>query len=124
MYSLRMSFCTVPESFARGTPRSSPTTMYIVVGEERGGGVDGHRGGDPVERDLPEELRQVIHRVDRHPDPAHFARGHRVIGVVAHLGREVERGGEPGLSRGEKIAEPPVGFPGGAEAGVLAHGPE
>ncbi len=30
MYSLRMSFCTVPESFARGTPRSSPTTTYIA----------------------------------------------------------------------------------------------
>ena len=30
MYSLRMSFCTVPDNFARAMPRSSATTMYIA----------------------------------------------------------------------------------------------
>ena len=30
MYSLRMSFCTVPDSAARGIPRSSATTMYMA----------------------------------------------------------------------------------------------
>ena len=30
MYSLSTSFCTVPVSFARGTPCSSPTTTYIA----------------------------------------------------------------------------------------------
>ena len=28
MYSLRMSFCTVPRSSAAGTPCSSPTSSY------------------------------------------------------------------------------------------------
>ena len=30
MYSLRMSFCTVPDSAERAMPRSSATTMYIA----------------------------------------------------------------------------------------------
>ena len=30
MYSLRISFCVVPEIFARGMPFSSATTMYIA----------------------------------------------------------------------------------------------
>jgi hypothetical protein len=30
MYSLRMSFCTVPWSAVRATPRSSATTTYIA----------------------------------------------------------------------------------------------
>ena len=33
----------------------------------------------------------VLDRIDRHADASDFARGERVIGVVAHLRRQVER---------------------------------
>ncbi len=34
MYSLRMSFCTVPDSAPRAMPRSSATTMYMASNVE------------------------------------------------------------------------------------------
>src|SRR4029077_2324001 len=46
------------------------------------------------------------------------------VGVVAHLGRQIERDGETGLPRRQQMAEPRVGLLGGPEPGVLAHGPE
>jgi hypothetical protein len=55
------------------------------------GRVDGHRGGHALERDPAEELGHVFERVDRHADPAHLAAGHRVVRVVPHLRRQVER---------------------------------
>jgi hypothetical protein len=36
MYSLRISFCTVPVSFSEGTPCFSPTTMYMASRIEAG----------------------------------------------------------------------------------------
>ena len=47
-----------------------------------------------------------------------------MVGVVAHLRGEVERGGEAGLTGGKQHSEAGVGILGGAEAGVLPHGPE
>src|SRR5438105_808868 len=52
------------------------------------------------------------------------APAHRMVRVVAHLGREIERHRQPGLPRGEQMAEPRVGLLRGPEPGVLAHGPE
>src|SRR5205823_4782884 len=49
---------------------------------------------------------------------------HRMVRVVPHLGREIERHRQPGLPRGQQMAEPRVGLLRGAEPGVLAHGPE
>jgi hypothetical protein len=46
-----------------------------------------------------------------------------VVRVAAHLGREVEGDGEPGLAVLYKVLEAGVGLTGGGEAGVLAHGP-
>lgn len=36
MYSLRMSFCMVPESSVEGTPCFSPTAMYMASSTEAG----------------------------------------------------------------------------------------
>ncbi len=47
-----------------------------------------------------------------------------MVGVHADLRGEIEGYGEAGLAFAEEIAIALVGFDGGAEAGVLAHGPE
>ncbi len=46
------------------------------------------------------------------------------VGVVAHLGREVERDREPGLALLQQVPETAVGVGGVGEARVLAHRPE
>ena len=47
-----------------------------------------------------------------------------MVGVHADLRGEIESNREAGLAFAEEIAIALVGFDGGAEAGVLAHGPE
>ena len=96
-----------------------------VEGEEdRAGGVDGHRGRHLLERDVLHQEFHVGERRDRDADLADLARRHRVVGVVADLGREVEGYGEAGLALLEQVAVAGVRLLGVAEAGVLAHGPE
>src|SRR5206468_10974845 len=41
--------------------------------QDGGGGVDGHRGGDAVERDALEQVLHVLERGDRDPHLADFA---------------------------------------------------
>ncbi len=92
--------------------------------QDGGGGVDGHGGGDFVERDAVEEDFHVGQRVDGNADFADFALAHGGVRVVPHLGREVKGDREAGLAGREQVFVAFVGFLGGAEAGVLAHGPE
>ena len=92
--------------------------------EDGGRGVDRHRDADLVERDAVEQDGHVLERVDGHADLADLARGQGVVGIEAELGRQVEGDAQAGLALVEEIAIAGVGFPGGAEAGVLAHGPE
>ena len=66
--------------------------------QDGSGGVDGHGGGDVVQRDAVEQDLHVLHGVDCDADLADFARGHRVVGVVANLGGKVEGDGEAGLA--------------------------
>src|SRR5215472_3739689 len=47
-----------------------------------------------------------------------------MVGVEANLRGKIKRDGKSGLSLAQEIAIALVGFDGGAEAGVLAHGPE
>ena len=47
-----------------------------------------------------------------------------MVAIEADLGGEIEGHGEAGLALLEKVAEAVIGFRGGAEAGVLPHGPE
>ncbi len=91
--------------------------------QDRGGGVDGHRGGDLAERDAVEQGPHVIERVDRDADLADLPGGLGGVGVVAHLRRQVEGDAQPGGAVGEEVPVAPVGLGGGGEAGVLAHRP-
>ncbi len=65
-----------------------------------------------------------MERADRHADAADFAAGQQMVGVAAHLGRQVEGDREPGLPVLEQVAVAAVGFLGVAEARVLAHRPQ
>ena len=88
------------------------------------GRVDRHRHRDVAEVDAGEQRLHVVERVDRHALAADLAERARMVGVVAHQRRHVERGREPGLPVVEQVAEALVGLLGGAEAGELAHRPQ
>ena len=47
-----------------------------------------------------------------------------MIGIHAHLGREIEGDREAGDALRQQVAIAAIALFGGAEAGVLAHGPE
>ena len=96
----------------------------VEAEEDGGGAVDGHGGGDAVEGDLLEQRAHVVDRIDGDTDLSDLAHGHGVVGVVADLGGQVEGDGEAGLALVEEVAVALVGLLGGAEAGILAHGPE
>ena len=123
VYSLRMSFCVVPVILLRRDPLLLGDEL-VEQQQDGGRGVDRHRGRDLAQRDLVEQELHVRQRIDRNPDPSRLGSGPLVIGVVAHLGREVEGDRQPGLAGVEQVAEPLVRRLGAAETGVLAHGPE
>ena len=91
--------------------------------QHRGRRVDGHRGGDLVQRDAREQPPHVLQRVDRHPDLADLAGGSRRIGVIAHLGGQVEGHRQSGGAVGDQLQIPGVGLRRRAEPRVLPHGP-
>ena len=123
MYSLRMSFWVVPAIAARGDALG--LGRGDVEGQQdRRRGVDRHRGADLAERQPVEQDRHVGEARDRDADPADLALRLGCVGVVAHLGRQVEGDRQPGLALLEEVAEALVGLLGGREAGVLAHRPE
>jgi len=66
----------------------------------------------------------VGHRVDGHADLADLTFGARMIGVVTHLGGQIESARETGLTGGEQELEALVRRLGGTEARVLAHRPQ
>ena len=123
MYSLRMSFCTVPESFARAIPRSFGDDD-VHREQRRRRRVDRHRRRHLVERNLGEQRVHVVDRVDRDAHAADLAQRARRVGVEAHLRGEIEGDGEPGLPGGEQRPEARVRLARGAEARVLAHRPQ
>ena len=47
-----------------------------------------------------------------------------MVGIESHLGGQIEGDGEAGSALAQKIAIAAVALFGGAEAGILAHGPE
>ena len=79
---------------------------------------------DLAEGDAGEQRLHVVERVDRDALAADLAERARVVGVVAHQRRHVERGRQAGLPVVEQVAEALVGLLGGAEAGELAHRPQ
>ena len=122
-YSLRMSFCTVPDSFARSMPWRS--AMRDVHGQQDDGrGVDRHRRRHPLERDAVEQLRHVVERIDRDADPPDLACGQRMVRVVAHLRRQIERDAQTGHPLRQQMPISAIRLCRGAEPGVLPHRPE
>ncbi len=86
--------------------------------------VDRHRRRDLAERDAREERLHVGQRVDRDALAADLAERPRVIRVVAHQRRHVERRRQAGLTVLEQIAEPLVRLRRRPEPGELPHRPE
>ena len=111
MYSLRMSFWIVPES-ARRRHALPPRHRDVQRQQDDRGRVDGHRRRDPVERDAVEQRRHVVERVDRDADPADLAGGQRMVGVVAHLCRQIEGHAQAADALREQIAVAGVGLVG------------
>ena len=97
---------------------------HVQRQQDRCGGVDRHRGGDAVERQARQELLHVLDCVDGDAGPSDLALRHRMVGVVSHLGRQVEGDRQPRLPLAEEVAQAPIGPGGVAEAGVLPNGPE
>ena len=123
MYSFRMSFWTVPESLRRSAPWRS-RDQHVEAQQNRRGGIDGHRRGDVGQPNAIEEPLHVGERADGDAHASHFAGRQRMVGIHAHLRRQIEGDREPGDALRQQIAIAAVALFGGSEAGVLAHGPE
>ena len=97
MYSFRISFCTVPESFVE--VGALPLGHRDVERQQnRRGGIDGHRSGNCAERNAVEQRLHILERADGHADFAHFAARAGMIGIEAHLRGQIERHRKPGLA--------------------------
>ena len=79
---------------------------------------------DLAEVDPGEQRLHVIQRVDRHALAADLAQRARVVGVVAHQRRHVERRGQPRLPVIEQVAEALVGLLRRPEPRELPHRPQ
>ena len=96
----------------------------VKAEEHRGRAVDGHGRRDPIERDAAEQVLHVGKGGDGHAALPHLPFRARMIGVVAHQGRKVERHRQAGLPVLEEEFVPLVSVFGAPEARELAHGPE
>ena len=123
MYSLRMSFWTVPGKLAQ-VHALTPRHQHVQREQNRRGGIDGHRGGDLIEANAVEKPLHVGKGADGDAHATDFARGERMIRIHAHLRGKIEGHRETRHPLREQITVAPVALFGGAEAGVLAHGPQ
>ena len=96
-YSLSTSFCAVPEIFARGTPCLSATATYIATSTGAGAliviDVETASSGMPSNM-VSMSASESIATPTWPTSPA----AARVVGVEAHLRRQVERDREAGLA--------------------------
>jgi hypothetical protein len=115
----------VLDGAAEPVPRNAALLGHREVHREqhRGATVDGHRGGDPIERNLVEEPLYVGDGGDRDALAADLAASPLVIGVVAHQRGHIEGRREAGLPLAKEEVEASVGVLGRAVAGKLAHRP-
>ena len=81
--------------------------------------VDTSSSGSPSSSTCMSSMRR-----DRDADAADLAARQRVVGVAAHLRRQIERHRQARLPRREQELVAAVRLLGGAEAGVLAHRPQ
>ena len=97
---------------------------HVEREQDRGRRVDRHRGRDVLEGDPVEQAPHVLDGRDRDAHLADFALGDRIVGVVADLGRQVERDAQAACAGGEQRVIALVRGLGRREAGVLAHRPQ
>ena len=96
MYSFRMSFCSVPESFAQSTPCCSATARYIAQRTEAGElmvieTVTSPSGMPPKRISMSSSELMATPHLPTSPSLS------GVVGVVAHQRGQIERDGEAGL---------------------------
>ncbi len=96
---------------------------HVERQQPRRGGVDRHRGVHLIERDAVEQRGHVAPVRDRDADLAHLTASQFVVGVIAGLGRQVERDRQAGLALLEVAPVELVGPPGVGVAGVGPHHP-
>src|SRR5206468_6701544 len=81
------------------------------------------RGADLVQRDASEQRLHVLQRGDGHAHLAHLATSHDGVGVMTHLGRQVESDRKASLALPEQVAETTIRLSRAPEASVLPDGP-
>ncbi len=123
MYSLRMSFWSVPPRRSIGHPLLLGHDQ-VLREDDRRRRVDGHRRGHAAEVDAVEQGAHVLDGVDGDAAAADLAERLRRVAVMAHQRGHVEGHREAGLAVVEEEAIALVGVRGAAEAGELAHRPE
>jgi hypothetical protein len=96
----------------------------VEAEQDDGRPVDGHRRRDLIERDPIEQRLHVGETGDRNARLPDLTLRPRVIGVVAHERREIERRREARLPMLEQELEARVRVGGTAEPGELPHGPQ
>ena len=122
-YSLRMSFCTVPDSLARSMPCRSAIATYmarrmiaveliVIDVETRSSGMPSNSSAMSSSESIATPTRPT--------SPAASA----MVRVVAHLCWQVERDAQSGHPLLEQVPIPPIRLGGGAKAGVLPHRPQ
>ena len=70
-------------------------------------------------RGQPDPFKEPLHvgqRADGDAHASHFTGRQRVIGIHAHLGRQIERDGKPGDALRQQITIAAIAFFGGSEA--------
>ena len=122
-YSLRMSFCTVPDRARSGTPCRRATATYsasrMIAVALMVIDVDTRSSGMPSNSSAMSS-RLSIATPTRPTSPC----GQRVVRVVAHLRRQVEGDAQAGDALCEQIAVAPVRLRRGPEPRVLPHRPQ
>ncbi len=86
--------------------------------------VDRHRHGYTIEGNSVEQSLHVGETGDCHAALSNFALGHRIVRVVSHQRRKVERHRETGLAPVEQELVPLIGFLGRREAREQPHRPQ
>ena len=110
--------------------RIIPSKHCLLLGNDlvhrqqpHSGGVDGHRGVHPRQRDVRKERPHVADVRDRHADLADLTAGQHMVGVITGLRWKVERDREAGLPLGQVAPEELVARGGTGVAGIRAHDP-
>ena len=124
MYSLSMSFWSVPEILFQSAPCFSLRHHQIHGPQHRSGRINGHRYSCRFEIDAGEEDLHIFERVDRHAAFAHLTLALRRVGVIAHQRGQIKGDRETAAARRQQILVALVCLLRRGEAGELAHRPQ